>query len=80
MTARSTPVADTKNDPSLIARQRAAAVKDAVGRLLLLLGPERILQLAQMLDDVATDTRFGDVKIIITDGRVRLLKVEKSYE
>jgi hypothetical protein len=60
--------------------ERAAAVNDAVSRLLLLLGPERILQLAQMLDDVATDTRFGDVKIIITDGRVRLLKVEKSYE
>jgi hypothetical protein len=55
-------------------------VNDAVKKLLLLLGPERILQLAQMLEDVATDTHFGDVKIVITDGRVRLLKVEKSYE
>ena len=73
-------MADAKNDPSLIARQRAAAVKDAAGLLLLLLGPERFLQLPQMLNDVATDTRFGNVTIVITDGRVRLLKAEKSYE
>lgn len=56
------------------------AVEDAVKCLLLLLGPERLVQLAQKLDDVAKDTRFGDVKIIVTDGRVRLLKAEKSYE
>jgi hypothetical protein len=38
------------------------------------------VQLAQMLEDVATDTRFGNVTVVITDGRVRLLKAEKSYE
>lgn len=57
-----------------------ADVANALQRLVQLLGAERVIQLSQMLEDVAMDTRFGDVKIIITDGRVRLLKVEKSYE
>ena len=55
-------------------------VKAAMQRLLALMGAERLVQLAQKLDDVVSDTRFGDVKIVVTDGRVRLLKAEKSYE
>ena len=75
--ARSAPVADANLTDI---EQCTDEVKNAMQRLLAMLGTERLVQLAQKLDDVATDTRFGDVKIIITDGRVRLLKAEKSYE
>lgn len=55
-------------------------VEDSLSRLLTLLGGDRVVQLAQKIDDVIADTRFGNVTIVITDGRVRLLKAEKSYE
>lgn len=55
-------------------------VEDSLSRLLTLLGGDRVVQLAQKIDDVIADTHFGNVTIVITDGRVRLLKAEKSYE
>lgn len=73
MNARSAVVADANNENSV-------EVEEAIKRLYLLLGAERLVQLTQMLDDVAADTRFGNVTIVITDGRIRLLKAEKSYE
>lgn len=52
----------------------------AMRRLLALLGGERVVQLTQKIEEVITDSHFGNVTIVITDGRVRLLKAEKSYE
>jgi hypothetical protein len=74
MNGRSAPV-DT-----VIPEPNPDDVEEALKRLVQLLGYRRVVQLPKLLDDVALDTRFGDVKIIITDGRVRLLKAEKSYE
>lgn len=41
---------------------------------------ETLIQLASLIAEVAEDTGFGDVKIVIADGRVQILKAEKSYK
>lgn len=52
----------------------------ALNRLLNLMGPEKFLQLADLMRDVALDTGYGDVKVVIAQGTVARLKVEKSYD
>jgi hypothetical protein len=45
-----------------------------------LLGAERVVQLRCLLLDVMRDTGFGDVKLVVAEGKVALLKAEKSYK
>lgn len=52
----------------------------ALNRLLVLMGPEKFYQLAVLMQDVISDTGYGDVKVVITQGTVARLKVEKSYD
>lgn len=64
-------------DPNKISE---ALVQEAMKRLLVQLGERRVVLLAKLIDDVGKETRYGDVKIIVADGRVRNIKAEKSYE
>lgn len=50
-----------------------------VAGLLVQLGPERLALLLRLLHEVQADTGFGDVKIVVSDGRVARIKVERSY-
>ena len=43
-------------------------------------GQERLTQLKHLLEDLIEDPGYGDIKLVIMDGRVTLLKVEKSYK
>ena len=42
-------------------------------------GRDRLFQFKQLLDDVIT-TGYGDIKVVVVDRRVALIKVEKSYK
>jgi hypothetical protein len=44
------------------------------------IGTKRFILLAQLLEDVKKDTRYGHISIVVVDGRVRGMKAEKSYE
>ena len=52
---------------------------EILARLYKHLGAERMEQLPDLLDEVASKTGYGAVKIILVDGRVVRLKDEKSY-
>jgi len=52
---------------------------EAIAALLAELGQDRLIQLAGLIADVEQDTQYGDVKIVIAEGRVQRLKAEKSY-
>ena len=52
----------------------------AIQRLLDMLGPTRLIDLVEKLSDVAKDTRYGDVTIVVVDGRARLVKIVKSWD
>lgn len=56
-----------------------APVTEAIAALLAELGQERLIQLAGLIADIEQDTQYGDVKIVIAEGRVQRLKAEKSY-
>jgi len=51
----------------------------AFNRLVFLLGAEKMLQLAEMVEEVAQETGYGHVTIIVSQGKVARLKAEKSY-
>ena len=53
---------------------------DAITRLVELLGANCIMQLANRLDELLDDTGYGNVTIVLVAGRVRLIKVERSYD
>ena len=44
------------------------------------LGYDRLVKLADLIQDVIMDSGYGDVKIIISDSTVQTLKIEKSYK
>ena len=48
--------------------------------LLAKFGQEKLFQLKQLLLDVIEDTGYGGIGIVVAEGRVTLLKVEKSYK
>jgi hypothetical protein len=52
----------------------------AMDELIRLLGMEKIIQLADLLGEVLTKTGYGDVKIVVAEGRVTTLKQEISYK
>ncbi len=54
-------------------------VESDAARLARLLGAERLRLLADLLEEVGRDTRFGDVKVVVADGRGVGLRMEKSY-
>jgi hypothetical protein len=49
-------------------------------RLVKLLGEEKAARLADLLEEVMQSPGWGDVKIVVVDGRPALLKIEKSYK
>jgi len=51
-----------------------------LAELKIIFGHDKLTQLRQFLANVIEDTGYGDVKIVIADGKVQLLKVEKSYK
>ena len=53
--------------------------KDAYYRLTKLLGSARLVRLVELLEDVIDESGYGDVKIVVADGQVQLLKAERSY-
>ena len=53
---------------------------DLLSRLMKLLGSSQLLRLIELMEGVIEDTGYGDVKIVIAEGKVQLLKVEKSYK
>ena len=59
---------------------QSQAVDLAIQRLLDMLGPTRLIDLVEKLSDVAKDTRYGDVTIVVVDGRARLVKIVKSWD
>ncbi len=56
-----------------------APIAEAIAALLAELGQDRLIQLAGLIADIEQDTQYGDVKIVIAEGRVQRLKAEKSY-
>lgn len=54
-------------------------VSQAVRSLLQDLGPERLCRLAELLAAVRTETGYGDVTIVVTDGRVVGLRRSNSF-
>lgn len=65
---------------AVIPKGNEATRADVPARLVELLGIERAEQLVLLLQDVLDDTGFGDVKLVVAEGKVTLLKAEKSYK
>ncbi len=42
--------------------------------------PEKFILLSKLICDVAEETSFGDVRIVIAQGWVAQIKVMKSYQ
>jgi hypothetical protein len=55
-------------------------VEYALEKLLRKLGEERIVQLAELIQDVEDKTGYGNVSIVINDRRVETIKQEFSYK
>ena len=57
-----------------------AGPKDAASRLVKLLGTGKLIRLIELLEDVIQETGYGDVKIVVAEGKVQMLKAEHSYK
>jgi len=53
---------------------------DVTVRLTKLLGLIPLFKLIMLLEDVINETGYGDVKIIVAEGKVQMLKAEHSYK
>ncbi len=42
--------------------------------------PEKFILLSKLICDVAEETSFGDVRIIVVQGWIEQIKVMKSYK
>ena len=49
-------------------------------RLTRLLRGNKLIKLVELLEGVVSETGYGDVKIVIAQGKVQNLKAEKSYQ
>lgn len=49
-------------------------------RLTRLLRGNKLIKLVELLEGVVNETGYGDVKIVIAQGKVQNLKAEKSYQ
>jgi len=56
-----------------------STAQGAALRLCELLGAERVEQLAELVEEVTRETGYGNITIIVSQGRVARLKAEKSY-
>jgi hypothetical protein len=54
--------------------------KDMAARLTKLLGTVKLVRLVELLEDVIEETGYGDVKIVVAEGKVQMLKAEHSYK
>jgi len=54
--------------------------KEPETRLAVLLGTVKLVRLVELLEDVIAETGYGDVKIVIAEGKVQMLKAEHSYK
>ncbi len=45
-----------------------------------LLGIAKLARLVELLEDVIDETGYGDVKIVVAEGKVQMLKAEHSYK
>ena len=52
----------------------------AMSQLLEQLGSERLIRLADLIQDVTDKTGYGNVSIVINDRRVETIKQEFSYK
>ena len=43
--------------------------KDCTSRLVVLLGTAKLLRLVELLEDVIEETGYGDVKIVVAEGK-----------
>lgn len=55
-------------------------LKESIPKLSRLLGEEKLIKLAELIEDVIDETGYGDVKIVIAEGKVQMLKAEHSYK
>lgn len=56
------------------------APSDTLKKLQSVLNSEQLAQLVRCLHDVKHDTGFGAVVLVIQNGQVALMKMEKSYK
>jgi hypothetical protein len=54
--------------------------EDPVFRLRRLLRGPKLIKLVDLLEGVIDDTGYGELKIVVAQGRVQNLKAEKSYQ
>lgn len=54
-------------------------VTESLDLLLEILGPDRVVMLADLVLDVRDVTGYGHVKILLADGHVVRIKAERSY-
>lgn len=67
-------------DGKTVTWQNRSEAEIATEKLVGLLGAERIIQLASLILEVCQKTGYGDVKIVVAEGRVTTLKQEISYK
>ncbi len=55
-------------------------VRFAQLKLTELLGGAKLIKLVKLVENVIEETGYGDVKIVIAEGKVQMLKAEHSYK
>ncbi len=58
----------------------SAETSAAVGKLLAVMGAERLLRMVDLVLEVVDDSGYGDVGLVIREGRIVRLTVEKSIK
>jgi len=71
----STPKPSQEVNDSIIINSEAC-----IYQLTTLLGNAKLLRLVELLKDVIDETGYGDVKIVVAEGKVQMLKAEHSYK
>jgi hypothetical protein len=54
--------------------------RDAIERLASLLRPGQASLIVNLLEDLIRETSYGNVQLVVSDGRVARVKIEKSYK
>jgi len=69
-----------QTDDKSIMVELSPSMASALTRILLRMNQLKFIQLSELIDDVAEDTGFGYVKIIIRDAYTDYLRSEKAYK
>ncbi len=64
----------------IIIKNDEVSIAVAMNQLLEQLGSERLIRLADLIQDVEDKTGYGNVSIVINDRRVETIKQEFSYK